>query len=328
MLGDGSAARPVAAPVVPAGDAPPPAAARAGVLGALGRPGCVLMPLVQVGAHVSSSGGIFTAIERAEAIEAEVFQIFPSAPQRWAKTNHKPEAIAKFKQLRDDSAIGDVWLHNIYLANLATEDPEQLEKSIDSVINALTVAQAAEAQGVVLHTGSHRGRGLEAVLGQVAEALRRILDQSPGEAVLALENAAGQGGVIGGSFGELGAILEAVGSPRLQVCFDTCHAFAAGYDIANAEAIGAVVREFDAEIGLDRLAVVHANDSKMALGGNRDRHENIGDGQIGLDGLRTVMAQPAFQGRAWLLEVPGIEDGGPDLENVRRLKRIRDQLDE
>jgi len=285
------------------------------------------MSLVQVGAHVSSSGGIFTAIARAEAIEAEAIQIFPSAPQQWRKTNHKPEAIAKFKQLREDSAIGEVWLHNIYLTNLATADAEQLEKSIDAVINALTVADAVAAQGVVLHTGSHRGRGLEVVLGQVADAIQRILEQSTGEAVLALENAAGQGGVIGGSFGELGAILKAVDSTRVQVCFDTCHAFAAGYNIADPEAIEAVVREFDDEIGLDRLAVLHANDSKMDLGGHRDRHENIGDGHIGLDGLRTVMAQPAFQGRSWLLEVPGIEDDGPDLENVKRLKLIRDQLD-
>ena len=285
------------------------------------------MARVQVGAHVSSAGGIFTALGRAEAIEAEAIQIFPSAPQQWRKTNHKPEAIAKFKELRAASTIGDVWMHNIYLANLATEDPEQLEKSTDSVINALTVADAVEAQGVVLHTGSHRGRGLEAVLEQVAEALRRILDDAPGEAVLALENAAGHGGVIGAGFAELGAILKAVDSPRLQVCFDTCHAFAAGYDIADPEAIKAVVKEFDAEIGLHRLAVVHANDSKMELGGNRDRHENIGDGHIGLGGLRTVMSHPAFQGKAWLLEVPGIEDGGPDLENVNRLKRIRDEVD-
>ena len=284
------------------------------------------MTHIAVGAHVSSSGGIFNAIGNAEEIEAEALQIFPSNNRAWRKTNHKPEAIAKFKQLREASAIGEVWFHNIYLPNLATDDADQLEKSVDSVVNALTVAHAVRAEGVVLHTGSHRGRGLDAVMEQVVETLSRILDESPGEAVLALENAAGQGGVIGGTFAELGAILKAVGSPRLHVCFDTCHAFAGGYDIADPKGIRAVVQEFDGEIGLDHLVVVHANDSKMELGSNRDRHENIGDGQIGADGLRVVMAEPAFQGKAWLLEVPGIDGDGPDLENVRRLKRIRDEV--
>ena len=280
---------------------------------------------VRVGAHVSSSGGVFKAIERAEAIEAEAIQIFPSAPQMWRKTRHKPEAIAQFKELHEASAVGEVWLHNIYLANLAAEDPEQLEKSIDSVVNALMVADAIEADGVIMHTGSHRGRGFEAVVRQVTDALARILDESPGEAILALENAAGQGGVIGGEFAELGAILKAVDSPRLRVCFDTCHAYAFGYDIADPKTIKEVVKEFDGEVGLDHLVVLHANDSKMQLGGNRDRHENIGDGHIGTEGLRVAMAEPAFQGKAWLLEVPGIEGDGPDLENVNRLKRIRDE---
>ena len=285
------------------------------------------MAAVQVGAHVSSSGGIFTAIGRAEAIEAEAVQIFPSAPQTWRQTNHKPEAIAKFRELREASSVDEVWLHNIYLANLATEKPEQLEKSIGSVVHALLVAHDIGAQGVVLHTGSHGGRGLEAVLEQVTAALQRILAEAPGGPALALENSAGQGGVIGGSFAELGAILKAAGSPRLRVCLDTCHAFAAGYDVATPEGLRATVREFDGEIGLDRLAVLHANDSKMELGGHRDRHENIGDGHIGREGFRVLMAEPALGGKAWLLEVPGIEDDGPDLENVNRLKQIRAEVD-
>ncbi len=284
------------------------------------------MAKIAVGAHVSSSGGIFTAIERAQAIGAEALQMFPSAPQTWRKTNHRPEAIAKFRELRAASSVEQVWFHNIYLANLAAEDPEQLEKSVDSVINALAVADAVGAQGVVLHTGSHRGRGLDGSLSQIVDSIVRILEQAPGEALLALENAAGHGGVIGGTFAELGAILKAVDSPRMGVCFDTCHAYAAGYDITDPRAIGAVMREFDGEIGLDRLAVVHANDSKMPLGANRDRHENIGDGCIGYDGFRVAMAEPALQGRAWLLEVPGIEDRGPDLENVERLKKLRDEV--
>ena len=283
---------------------------------------------IAVGAHVSTSGGIFTAIERADAIEAEAIQIFPSAPQMWRPTNHTPEAIARFKELHAASAIGEVWLHNIYLANLATDDPELLEKSIASVVNALTVAHAIDAQGVVLHTGSHKGRGLEEVLPQVCDALVRILETAPGSAVLALENAAGHGGVIGKDFAELGSLLHTVRSPRLQVCVDTCHAFAAGYNLADHDGLESAMTEFDSEIGLEHLVVVHANDSKMPLGGERDRHENIGDGHMGVEGFRTIVESAAFRGKAFLLEVPGFPDAqgkaaGPDLENVRRLKAIR-----
>ena len=285
------------------------------------------MAQVSIGAHVSSSGGIFTAIERGVAIEAESLQIFPSAPQTWRPTNHKPEAIARFSELREQHGIAQVWVHNIYLANLAAEDPDQLEKSVGSVVNALRVTEAIGAQGVVLHTGSHRGRGFEAVAEQVTGALTRILDEAPGEPLLALENTAGQGGTIGARFGELGELLRAVGSPRVAVCFDTCHAFAAGYDIAQEEGLASAMEELDREVGLDRLAVVHANDALMELGSGRDRHENIGDGHIGTEGFRRILAHPAFEGRAFILEVPGIppEGGGkadgPDLENVRRLRQ-------
>ncbi len=285
------------------------------------------MAQVSIGAHVSSSGGIFTAIERGVAIEAESLQIFPSAPQTWRPTNHKPEAIARFSELREQHGIAQVWVHNIYLANLAAEDPDQLEKSVGSVVNALRVTEAIGAQGVVLHTGSHRGRGFEAVAEQVTGALTRILDEAPVEPLLALENTAGQGGTIGARFGELGELLRAVGSPRLAVCFDTCHAFAAGYDIAQEEGLASAMEELDREVGLDRLAVVHANDALMELGSGRDRHENIGDGHIGTEGFRRILAHPAFEGRAFILEVPGIppEGGGkadgPDLENVRRLRQ-------
>jgi deoxyribonuclease-4 len=290
------------------------------------------MANIVIGAHVSSSGGIFKSIERGEAIEAEAIQIFPSAPQMWRQTNHKPEAIAKFRDLHARSTIGAVWLHNIYLANLAAATPEHLDKSIDAVVNALTVADAIGADGVVLHTGSHKGAGMASVVDQVSEAVTRILDEAPGSAILALENAAGQGGSIGKEFGELGMIIERVESPRLQVCLDTCHTLAAGYDISTPDGVAITVDQFDDAIGLDKLAVLHANDSKMRLGGLRDRHENIGEGFIGIAGFEAMLAHPAFEGKVLLLEVPGFtgEDGekadGPDLENVNRLKKIRDAV--
>ena len=291
------------------------------------------MATIAVGAHVSAAGGIFTAVERARAIEAEALQIFSSPPQTWRATQHTPEALAQFRAQHAASALGEVWIHNIYLANLATETAEQLERSIASVVSALTVAEGIGARGVVLHTGSHKGAGLAPLLDQVTDALRQILDRAPGTATLALETMAGQGGTIGKEFEELGALLRALPSPRLQVCLDTCHTFAAGYELRTPAGVDATMRAFDDAIGLEHLAVVHANDSKTPLGGLRDRHENIGDGHIGAEGFRAICAHPAFRGKTFLLEVPGMpserhpKGDGPDLENVRRLRAIRDEVD-
>jgi deoxyribonuclease-4 len=286
------------------------------------------MAQIVVGGHVSSSGGIFNAIPNGEEIEAEAIQIFASPPQTWRQTNHKPEAIARFRELREASAIRDVWIHNIYLANLAAEDPEQLAKSIDAVEFSMRIADAIGAQGVVLHTGSHKGRGMDPVVDQVTEALAKIIEGAPGTAILALETMAGQGGTIGKDLSDLGMLLDRVQSDRLQVCVDTCHTFAAGYDISTREGLDQAMTEFDKLIGLAKLAVVHANDSKVPLGGLRDRHENIGDGHIGYPGFEAIVDHPAFEGKAFLLEVPGIEDEkgeahGPDLENINRLKKLR-----
>jgi deoxyribonuclease-4 len=279
-----------------------------------------------IGAHVSASGGIWTAIERGISIEAEAVQIFGSAPQTWRKTKHTPEAYERFRAARAEALLRAAWLHCIYLPNLAAEDDEMWEKSIDCVINALTVADGAGAEGVVLHTGSHFGKGVEAVLPRVARAFERIFTEAPRDTLLALENAAGQGGTIGKSFTELGVILKAVGDPRLTVCLDTCHSFAAGYDLAHEEGMERMLAEIDQEVGLDRLAVMHANDSKMELGSTRDRHENIGEGHIGYDGFRVILGTPQLQHLPMFLEVPGFEDKGPDLENVRRLKALRDEV--
>jgi deoxyribonuclease-4 len=279
-----------------------------------------------IGAHVSASGGIWTAVERAIAIEADGVQLFGSAPQTWRKTKHTPEAYERFKQARADSIVRAAWLHCIYLPNLAADNDEMWEKSIDCVLNALNVAHGAGAEGVVVHTGSHFGKGMDAVLPRVAAAMERIWAEAPPDTLLAMENAAGQGGTIGKSFAELGTIIRAVPDPRLAVCIDTCHAFAAGYDLAHDEGMQQMLAEIDEELGFDRLAVMHANDSLMELGSTRDRHQNIGDGYIGEDGFRVILGTAELQRLPMFLEVPGIDGTGPDLENVQRLKRLRDEV--
>ena len=182
------------------------------------------------------------------------------------------------------------------------------------------------AEGVIFHSGSHKGAGLDAVFDQVAGALRRVLAESPPDTWLIIENSAGMGDHIGASFGEIGRMIREVDSPQVKVCLDTEHTFAAGYDLTDPDRIDDVLDEFDREIGLSRLVVVHANDAKVKLGSGVDRHENIGEGYMGLDGFRVIMGHPAFRDIPFILEVPGFEKKGPDKENMDRLKRVREDL--
>ncbi len=277
-----------------------------------------------IGAHVSASGGLWTAVERGQELGAEAIQIFGSAPQTWRPTNHTAKAYERFKEDFAASGMKAAWLHCAYLPNLAHDEDEMWNKSIECVTNALTVAHNAGADGVVLHTGSHKGKGIEAVVSRVAAALDRIFENAPGDCRLALENAAGQGGAIGKSWNELGQISKAVQSPRLAVCMDTCHAFAAGYRISEEDGLRITLEELDNEGGIERLAVLHANDSLMEFCSTRDRHQNIGDGHIGSDGFRVILANAHIANLPLLLEVPGIDGkSGPDAENVRRLKLLR-----
>jgi len=278
---------------------------------------------MKVGAHVSSSGGLITAFERAQAIGAETIQIFGAPPQTWRRRNIRPEECEAFQQGIKETGIEPVFIHGVYLINLATEKPDQLEKSADALCGDLRLASAITAKGVIFHVGSHKGAGFEQVLPQIAKTLKKVLKDTPDDAWIILENSAGQGGSVGSKFAELAAIIKAVGSDRLKVCLDTEHAFAAGYNLAEKDGLDQAMTEFGKTIGLERLVAVHANDSKIPLGGGVDRHDNIGDGHIGRKGFEVIMAHPAFRNVPFLLEVPGVEKQGPDKPNVDILKKIR-----
>lgn len=281
---------------------------------------------MRIGAQISSAGGPLHVFERAAAVGAEVIQMFISAPQQWKPPALTDEQAATFNQARTASGL-PVFFHGVYLINLASEDPALLGRSVGSLKQYLRWGAAMGVVGTIFHVGSHKGAGFDAVRDQVCRLMREVLDATPARSLLIMENNAGQGGGVGSTFAELGTIIKGLdGDPRAAVCLDTCHAFAMGYNIADREGCEATMTEFDREIGLDRLVAVHANDSKMPLGGVRDRHENIGDGHIGLDGFRTVLGHRAFAQLPFILEVPGIEDHGPDEENINRLKRIRAEL--
>ena len=235
-------------------------------------------------------------------------------------------AVNVFREKALKNNIGPVFLHGVYLVNLGTEIPLNLEKGVESLTNYMSVASSIGATGVIFHPGSHKGRGYDAVFGQTVDSITRILEQSPEDTYLILENMAGMGNHIGAKFDQIGQIIKGVGSPRLKVCMDVQHAFAAGYDLVTSDGIEQTMEEFDLKIGISRLFAVHANDSKTVFSSGVDRHENIGHGYIGIQGFEVIMGHPAFSDVPFLLEVPGLEGNGPDKANIETLKGIREKV--
>jgi deoxyribonuclease-4 len=276
---------------------------------------------VEFGAHMSSSGGIDTAIDRIEAIGGDCVQVFTQSPRMWRPTNHKPEAIERFHARRAEAGIGGVVCHALYLCNLAAPDEAIYEKSVQTMRNTVDAACAIGADGVIFHVGSHLGAGFEAGLDRTCAALAQVLERCDGDTWLLMENSAGAGGTIGRSLEELQTLLDRLDRhPRLGICLDSCHLYVSGYDVTDRPAVDALVQELDDRIGIDRLRALHVNDSAAELGSNRDRHANIGEGLLG-EGLGAFVAHPAFQHLSTYLEVPGENKQGP---NANELQKLRD----
>jgi deoxyribonuclease-4 len=270
------------------------------------------------GGHMSSAGGIYTAIDRIEAIGGDCVQVFTQSPRMWKPTAHKPEAIERFRERRAEVALAGVVCHALYLINLASEDFR--EKSVAALRATLETAEQIEADAVIFHVGSHLGAGFDSSVEPVSAALRDVLDGYDGAPWLAMENSAGPGGTIGRSIAELSALMDALDRhPRLGICLDSCHLFASGCDVRDPAAVDALVAEVDETIGLERLCALHVNDSATPLGSNRDRHANILEGEIG-EGLGAFLAHPAFQGLCAYMEVLGAGDGVDENE----MKKLRD----
>jgi len=282
---------------------------------------------MKIGAHVSTQGGLQTGFERAAKIGAECMQIFESAPQQWGTARLDDAQVAAFRATMAESGIAPVFIHGKYLMNLASADAKIFKTSASTLRSSLNIAHRIGAAGVIFHTGSSKGLGFEAVIDQICEAALRVLDEADGEALMIFENSAGGGDTIGDQFSELGEILKRINSPRAKVCIDTCHAFAAGYDLSNAAGVEATMDVLEREIGAKHVAAVHCNDSKTELGAGRDLHENIGEGKIGRAGFEALMARRELADVPFLLEVPGYKiDGagkGPDKPNIDLLKEIR-----
>jgi deoxyribonuclease-4 len=277
---------------------------------------------VHIGAHVSSSGGIHTAVDRAENLGADAVQVFTQSPRTWRPTKHDPANFERFKERRSEIGLRGVLCHALYLLNLASPKDDFYEKSVAALRDTVEVACAIEADAVVFHVGSHLGSGFDAGVERVVPALAGVLDRCSETTWLCMENSAGAGGTIGRSLDELAVLLERLDRhPRLGVCLDSCHLYVSGFDVTDRSTLDRLLAELDRTIGFERLRCLHVNDSKAPLGSNLDRHENIGDGLMG-DGLGVFLGHPDLQGLPAVLEVPGPDDHGPDAEQVRRAKAL------
>jgi deoxyribonuclease-4 len=280
---------------------------------------------VEFGAHMSSSGGIDSAIDRIVAVGGDCVQVFTQSPRMWRPTDHKPEAIERFREKRSEAGIGGVVCHALYLVNLAAPDDAIYEKSIAALRSTMEIACAIGADGVVLHVGSHLGAGLETGLERIVPALEQVLELCSDETWLLMENSAGAGGTIGRSIDELATIFERLDRhPRLGICLDSCHLYVSGIDVTDRAVLDATLDEVDATIGLDRLRALHVNDSAAPLGSNRDRHENIGEGLLG-EQLGVFLGHPKLQGLPAVLETAGPDKRGPDANEIRKAKEIRER---
>ena len=277
---------------------------------------------MEIGAHVSSSGGIHTAVDRAVAIGADSLQLFTQSPRTWRPTNHDPATFERFRERRAETGMGGVLAHALYLCNLAAPDDAVYEKSVAEMKNTMEVASAIGADGVVFHVGSHLGSGFEAGLERVVPAMEQVLALCSDETWLLMENSAGAGGTIGRSIEELATIYDRLGRhPRLGVCLDSCHLYVSGVDVTDPAALDACLDEVDARLGLDRLRALHVNDSSAPFSSNRDRHANIGDGLLG-EKLGVFLGNARLQSLPAVLETAGPDNHGPDANEVRKAKEI------
>ena len=271
------------------------------------------------GAHCN--GGVKRALDRADEIGARTVQLFAQSPRMWRFPDHDPAELERFREQRTALKLDAVFVHALYLVNLATPDDELYEKSVATLERTVDTACGLAADGVVVHVGSHLGTGFEAGLARAVPALRRVLDRCSKSTWLLLEDSAGAGGTMGRSVEELAVLIDALDRhERVGVCLDTCHLWVSGVDVTDPDVVDATLAEVDERIGLDRLRALHVNDAAAPLASNRDRHASISRGEIGT-GVGAFLAHPALQGLPAVLETPGPDGHGPDAAELRRVRQ-------
>jgi len=278
---------------------------------------------VRFGYHVGVKGRPASAIENAVESGSETIQFFPSSPQQWGTPKVSDVEVEEFDHARKEAGVDPVFFHSIYLVNMAAPDDAVYKRSVGSLVSALDKAEALGIRGVVTHVGNHKGRGEEFGLERISKAVLDALKRSGGSAMLLLETTAGAGTAIGNDFEQFGAVFELTGRPeRLGFCLDTCHVVAAGYDLSTAAGIDSTLEELDRFVGLDRLVLLHMNDSKGEPDSHLDRHAHIGQGVIGLEAFRYMVNHPALEGLPAIVELP--HEGADAPDDIGLLRSLAD----
>ncbi|HEY1713194.1 MAG TPA: deoxyribonuclease IV [Solirubrobacteraceae bacterium] len=276
-----------------------------------------------IGAHVSPAGGLDKAVERGEEKGCQAIQIFNQSPRMWRPTAYGDDDFAAFREAMKPSPIKAVLIHAVYLLNCASEDPEIRDKSRASLIQSLRVGSGIGAAGVVLHPGSAKQGDVKQAIKRAGKVIKEALSDTD-RCPLYLEDTAGAGGTLGRSFEELAELISAAGGgKRLGVCLDSCHLLASGYDIRTAPGLTETMDEFDRVVGITRLGSLHLNDSQTPLGSNRDRHANIGTGELGDRGCAAYLSEPRFEKLPLVIETQGPERQGPAREEVELCFKLR-----
>jgi deoxyribonuclease IV len=285
---------------------------------------------VLIGAHVSPAGGLPKAVERGTKRGCRAIQIFNQSPRMWRPTVYRDEDVVAFREALAESPIEAVLIHAVYLLNCASDDPDIRAKSLASLTHSLRVGEQIGAAGVVLHPGSAKTGDVGEAIARAGATIGEALAES-GSCELHLENTAGAGGTLGRSFDELAALLEAAtasssaAGERLGVCLDSCHLFASGYDIRTVEGMGSVLRESTRKLGRGRVRSLHLNDSQTPLGANRDRHANVGRGELGAPGCTAFLSAPGLQKLPCVLETPGENREGPSRAEIALAMELRER---
>jgi deoxyribonuclease-4 len=275
-----------------------------------------------IGAHVSPAGGLAKAIERGTGRGCRAIQIFNQSPRMWKPTAHREQDVEEFRRAMAASEIDALLIHTVYLLNCASQDAAIRRKSLDSLTHSLRMGARLGASGVVLHAGSAKGGDVAGAISRAGQTIRAALADSE-RCELHLENTAGAGGTLGRSIEELAELLGAAGGGRrLKLCLDSCHLLASGYEIRTPAGMDALSDQLAARVGLARVGSLHLNDSQTPLGSNRDRHANIGCGELGQRGCASFLGAPAFQGLPCVLETPGEKRAGASPEEVALAKRL------
>jgi deoxyribonuclease-4 len=274
-----------------------------------------------IGAHMPTSGGLDKAVKNGKGIGCTAVQVFTSSPQQWRSKDVSDEMASHLQEALKETGIRQIVSHDSYLINLCAVKNEIKEKSRAALSRELTRCAKLGIPYVVSHVGSHMGQGVDEGIKICAEALKEILEETPEEATVLAETTAGQGTALYSRFEELAKLIELAGDPkRLQICLDTCHIFVAGYDLRDEDAYEKTFEEFERLIGCDRIKCIHANDAKAELGSHKDRHEHIGDGNIGNEGFRLLVNDKRFEETPIVLETPKADEMHE--ENVNRLWKL------